>query len=143
MAGSWTIMMHESNKKNGSENGFKTNEIWVHEHDLKTETVQKFCTQMGPTSHVWATGSPSFQNYCCVKFCYLKVHWSNFNFPKFHWKIMCFDQVSNCKLFNQNLSWNFCNNMQNCALYVGIWISKKNLAKILDSNIWFFLAYSI
>ena len=32
-------MMHESNKKNGSEKGFKTNEICVHEHDLKTETV--------------------------------------------------------------------------------------------------------
>ena len=93
----------------------------------------------GSDQPCWVAGSPSFQNYFCLKFWDLKVHWSNFNSPKFYWKIMCFDQVSNRKLFIQNLSWNFCNNVQNCALYVGIRISKNYLAKILDSNLWFFL----
>ena len=45
MAGFWTTMMHESNKKNESEKGIKTKEIWMHEHDLK-----KLCRN---SAHRW------------------------------------------------------------------------------------------
>ena len=85
---------------------------------LYAKTMQNFCTLVGMTNNFQANGSPSSRNYFFLKFWDMKLNSLNFNFSKFHQKILRLGLVSAPKLS-----------------------TKKYLAKILDSNLLFLFLF--